>query len=61
MYRFPDGFSLAPGDQVTLHTGSGTDTSSDLYWGQGSPVWNNSGDTVFVYDDAGTLVHEYPY
>ncbi|MDH5021828.1 lamin tail domain-containing protein [Halobacterium rubrum] len=60
-YEFPDGFTLGAGETVTLHTGSGTDTSTDLYWGSGSPIWNNSGDTVYVFDDAGTIVVEYPY
>ena len=60
-YTFPDGFTLDAGAQVTLHTGSGTDTSTDLYWGNGTAVWNNAGDTVYVYDDSGSLVVEYPY
>jgi endonuclease YncB( thermonuclease family) len=55
-------FTLDAGEQVTLHSGTGTDTSTDLYWGYtNTAVWNNSGDTVFVYDDAGSLVLEYPY
>jgi endonuclease YncB( thermonuclease family) len=60
-YTFPDGFTLGAGETVTLHSGSGTDTSTDLYWGSGSPIWNNSGDTVYVFDDSGTIVVEYPY
>ncbi|MFC4358684.1 lamin tail domain-containing protein [Halobium salinum] len=55
-YAFPTGYTLTGGASVTLHTGSGTDTDADLYWGRGSSVWNNSGDTCFVYDDAGSLV-----
>nr|WP_233265084.1 lamin tail domain-containing protein [Halomarina oriensis] len=54
-YTFPS-FSLAAGAQVTLHTGSGSDTASDLYWSASGPVWNNGGDTVTVTDDAGTTV-----
>jgi len=54
-YQFPDGFTLGAGDEVRLHTGSGTDSSTDLYWGSGSAIWNNSGDTVSLYDDTGTL------
>ncbi|WP_435155696.1 lamin tail domain-containing protein [Haladaptatus sp. DFWS20] len=55
-YDFPGGFTLAAGAQVTLHSGTGTDTQTDLYWGRtGSAVWNNGGDTVNVYDDSGTL------
>ncbi|WP_226023336.1 lamin tail domain-containing protein [Halomicrobium salinisoli] len=55
-YAFPDGFALDPGASVTLHTGSGSDTETDLYWGQGSPVWNNNGDTVIVTDADGERV-----
>lgn len=61
-YTFPSGFSLADGATVRLHTGSGTDSATDLYWGRGSAVWNNGGDTAFLYDDSDNLVqtHEYP-
>jgi competence protein ComEC len=41
---------------VTLHTGTGTDSATDRYWGSGAPVWNNGGDTVVVTDDEGTVV-----
>jgi competence protein ComEC len=59
-YTFPDG-SLEPGATVTLRTGSGTDTETDLYWGAGRPVWNNGGDTVIVIDRDGerVLTEEY--
>jgi len=60
-YRFPEGTTLAPGDSVTLHTGSGTDTGTDLYWGNGSPVWNNGGDTVLVRNPQGDIVHQETY
>jgi competence protein ComEC len=55
-YRFPDGFTLAAGATVTLHTGSGTDTDTDLYWDVGRPVWNNDGDTVTVTNNEGNVV-----
>ncbi|WP_227353296.1 lamin tail domain-containing protein [Haladaptatus salinisoli] len=55
-YDFPGGFTLAAGARVTLRSGTGTDTQTDLYWGRtGSAVWNNGGDTVYVYDDSGSL------
>ncbi|MFC6764892.1 lamin tail domain-containing protein [Natrinema soli] len=60
-YTFPSGFALDPGAQVTLHTGSGTDSSSDLYWNSGRGVWNNGGDTVTVRNDSGTVVLEEEY
>ncbi|WP_225334723.1 MBL fold metallo-hydrolase [Halomicrobium urmianum] len=55
-YAFPDGVTIDPDDSVTLHTGSGSDTETDRYWGQGSPVWNNNGDTVIVTDADGDRV-----
>jgi len=54
-YAVPE-VTLAPGDSLTLHTGSGADTATDLYWGQGAPVWNNDGDAVTVRDDTGAVV-----
>lgn len=60
-YQFPDGFTLDPGATVTLHTSSGTDTESDLYWDAGRPVWNNDGDTVTVTTSEGEVVIEEAY
>ncbi|WP_336000159.1 lamin tail domain-containing protein [Halorientalis halophila] len=60
-YTFPSEFTLDPGAEVTLHTGSGQDTETDLYWGSGSPIWNNGGDTVIVRNEAGKLVIQEEY
>ena len=57
----PEGFELAPGQTVTLHTGSGTSTTTELYWGSGSPIWNNDGDTVIVSTPNGERVLEETY
>jgi len=54
-------YTLDPGSRVTLHTGSGTDTETDRYWGAGSAVWNNGGDTVAVRTADGTVVLERSY
>jgi len=59
-YTFGD-VTLAPGETVTLHTGSGSDTASDVYWGRDGAVWNNGGDTVTVRDDSGSVVAERSY
>lgn len=59
-YQFPS-FMLPVGVTVRLHTGSGTDTAADLYWGSGRAIWNNSGDIVYLYDSSGNLVDEYSY
>ena len=61
-YAFPDGFTLLSGEEVTLYSGEGTDTDTELYWGRtGSAIWNNGGDTVFVDDPDGNTVVEYIY
>jgi competence protein ComEC len=55
-YTFPAGFTLAPGARVTLRTGTGTDSATDLYWRADRPVWNNGGDTVTVTTAKGVRV-----
>jgi competence protein ComEC len=60
-YTIPDGVTLAPGETLTLRTGSGTDTERELYWGSGSPIWNNAGDTVIVANTTGDPVLEESY
>jgi competence protein ComEC len=60
-YEIPSGFTLAAGATVTVRTGSGTDTGTELYWGSGSPIWNNDGDTVMVSNDDGERVLEVTY
>lgn len=58
-YEFGD-FSLQEGESVTLYSGSGEDTGSELYWGQ-SQIWNNDGDTAYVFDSQGEKVAEKSY
>lgn len=60
-YKFPD--RIFEGDQLLkLHTGSGSDTQTDLYWGMtASAVWNNAGDAVKVLDAQGHVVSSKGY
>jgi len=58
-YTFPS-FVLNPGAAVRLHSGPGSNTATDLYWGRGL-VWNNDHDTVYLYDAWGRLVNMYVY
>jgi competence protein ComEC len=60
VFDFPEGFVLAPGGTVTVHTGVGDDTASDLYWGMGNPIWNNDDDVATLMDDEGNIVSQYP-
>ncbi|MCW3128671.1 MAG: right-handed parallel beta-helix repeat-containing protein [Methanophagales archaeon] len=54
-YIFPC-FELLSGATVTIRTGSGTNTATDLYWGSKRAIWNNDGDTVYLYDPNNNLV-----
>ncbi|NLM29234.1 MAG: MBL fold metallo-hydrolase [Methanomicrobiales archaeon] len=54
-YTFPL-FTLDAGASVTVHTGPGNDTVTDLYWGRKGPVWNNDGDIATLSDPAGGVV-----
>jgi len=58
-YTFPS-FVLNPGATVKLHSGPGSNTATDLYWGRGL-VWNNDHDTVYLYDAFGRPVNMYVY
>lgn len=56
-YRFPDRFELAPGTEVTVRSGCGTDSPADLHWcRERSAVWNNDGDTALLLDPSGNVV-----
>jgi len=54
-------FTLMNKTIVTLHTGSGQDNETDLYWGQSWPVWNNNGDILYLWDSEGNLILRHAY
>jgi Lamin Tail Domain len=47
-YTFPQ-ITIFPGVKVQLHTTSGQDTPTDLYWGRSAPLWV-SGELAALYD-----------
>lgn len=55
-YTFPS-FTLKTGSSVTLYSKTGSDTSTDLFWDTGN-VWNNDGDTAYLYDKSGKLISQ---
>jgi len=55
-YKFPSTFVLKSKNTVTLYTGKGKNTATKLYWGRAAFVWNNEGDTAFLYNAQGKLV-----
>ena len=60
-YRFPSGYTLHPGNRVTLHTGDGEDTGGHLHWNADEPVWDAQGDTITVTNSSGDRVLREPY
>lgn len=57
IFYFPS-FVLGAGKTVTVHTGDGTNTETDLYWGRGDTVWNNDHDTAYLHNQMGELVDQ---
>lgn len=48
--------TLAAGKSVRVHTGKGTDNKTNRYWGSGSYIWNNDGDTAILRNAKGSTV-----
>ncbi len=57
-FSFPD-IHLQPSGTIAVYTGSGKDNAASLYWGLSLPIWNNKGDTVFLFDDEYRLIDSY--
>jgi hypothetical protein len=55
-YSFPSSYTLKSKSTVTLYTGKGANSATKLYWGRSSYVWNNEGDTAYLYNAQGKLV-----
>jgi hypothetical protein len=60
-YEFPRGFTLAPGAKVTIHSGCGRDSRTNLYWCASGPVWDDNEGEATLYDRSGTKVAVYSY
>jgi len=56
-FTFP-ALSLLSKGEVTVHTGKGTNTPTDLYWGQAEPRWA-SGKVAYLRDPGGKLIATY--
>lgn len=55
-HRYTFKLRLSAYKSVRVHTGSGRDTASDVYWGSGNYVWNNTKDTATLKDARGRTV-----
>jgi hypothetical protein len=54
VYTFPT-FKLKARGAVTVHTGTGTNASTNLYWGSKAYIWTNTGDTAYLKNTVKTL------
>jgi opacity protein-like surface antigen len=55
VFHFPS-FTLRAGDSVRIHTGSGANGASNLHWGSGFYIWNNSGDKAILRNGSGQTI-----
>lgn len=54
-FKFP-AFTLRPGKSVRIHTGAGSNTATDLYWGKSFYVWGDDADKATLQNRAGSIV-----
>lgn len=61
----PDRFVLSAGGQIYVYNGSGTDTTptnqTAAIYRNYKHHWNNGGDTIYLRDNGGTVVHWIKY
>ncbi len=55
VYTFPNLY-LGTGGSVRVHTGSGSNSATDLYWGRDMPVWGEPGDVATLRDESGLVL-----
>jgi len=60
-FTFPAGTEIPPGGRVVVFTGRGRNANGQLFWGSGSAIWNNRGDTATLYDTRGRIVATHVY
>ena len=49
-------YTLKAKSTVTLRSGLGKNTANTLYWNKNIFIWNNEGDTAYLYNAQGKLV-----
>ena len=56
-FTFPN-LTLLSNGEATVHTGKGTNTPTDLYWGQAAALWSK-GKVAYLRDPSGKLIATY--
>lgn len=59
-YTFPS-YRISAGKTVKIHTGRGTQSPGNVYWGRGSYVWNNTSDKATLRNSSGTWLDSCSY
>jgi hypothetical protein len=59
-YQFGS-FRIGAGKYVKVHTGRGTNTGTDRYWGLRWYVWNNDKDTAYLIRASGSVADSCSY
>jgi len=54
-------YTIKPHGYVTIHTGSGTDTKTDVYWDHSWYIWNNTGDTAILQNQNDSTIDSCTY
>jgi hypothetical protein len=60
LFTFPS-LVLPPGGMVIVHSGQGSPTATDLYFGKKKAIWKDTGDAATLRDAAGSVVSVYTY
>jgi hypothetical protein len=60
LFTFPS-FVLPPGGIAVVHSGRGSPSGPDFYWGKTTGIWNDAGDTATLRDATGTTIGTYAY
>ena len=61
IFNFPNNYKLLSGKSVKVWTKSGTDTSTDLYWGSDEPIWNLGSDCGYLRNEDNVRISSYCY
>jgi hypothetical protein len=56
VYTFGNVSIAGKGGRLWLHTGKGTNSTANRYWGSGNYIWNNDGDTAYLRNASGKAV-----
>ncbi|MDZ7839067.1 MAG: lamin tail domain-containing protein [Actinomycetota bacterium] len=60
IFKFPL-LQLYGGEKIFIYSGKGNQGEGKLFWGSNTPIWNNSGDTLYLRNAEGLLVDIYSY